>query len=291
MSDTPVIDEWELTETQAGQADDSIRAYLAEIGRYPLLSRTDEVRLARRAEAGHEPSKRRLAESNLRLVVVIARDFRGLGLDLLDLIQEGNLGLMTAVEKYDWRRETRFATYARWWIRQAIFDAVTNRSRLVRVPVRLAGTATRVTRTERELAQRLGRAPSNDEVARAADVTESVVVDVRRAQHAPLSLADPIGDDTLTLDDVLADEHGPDPAALLLQSSETEGLGRAVAALEGRSKLILELRYGLGESDPCTIEDIAGRVGLSRERVRRLERKALHELASSPELRSLREAA
>jgi RNA polymerase primary sigma factor len=285
--------DWDEPEEQGSEesSDDSLARYFQEVGRYPLLSRAEEVRLARAAASGDEAAKGRLVESNLRLVVTIARKYRGLGLDLLDLIQEGNLGLMKAAEKYDWQRDVKFATYASWWIRQAIFRAISTKSRLVRLPVRLAEAAAKVRRTERELAQRLGRTPSSDEVARAAAVAESVVADLRLAEQAPISLAEPVGDAEMSLTDVLGDETEETPAEAVAASDAESSLARAYKELGERSRRLLELRYGLDGEEPRTMEDIASEIGVSRERVRQLETKTLRDLAARPELQDLRTAA
>jgi RNA polymerase primary sigma factor len=286
--------DWDEPEERSseGSSDDSLALYFQEVGRYPLLSRAEEVRLARAAASGDEAAKRRLVESNLRLVVTIARKYRGLGLDLLDLIQEGNLGLMKAAEKYDWQRDVKFATYASWWIRQAIFRAISTKSRLVRIPTRLAEAAAKVRRTEQELAQRLGRKPSAAEVAGAAAVSERLVADLRRAEQAPVSLAELIGDaEEMSLADVLGDETEESPADALAASEEESSLASAYSGLGERSRRILELRYGLDGSEPRTMEDVASELGVSRERVRQLESKSLRELAMRPELQNLRAAA
>jgi RNA polymerase primary sigma factor len=252
--------------------DDTLARYLDDVRRHPLLSAGEELRLGRQSAAGDEAARRRLVECNLRLVVTIARRYRGMGLDLLDLIQEGNLGLIAAAERYDWTRDARFATYASWWIRRGICRALSTRSRLVRLPLRIAESATRVKRAERELAQRLGRQPSCAEVARAAGVDEATVEELRRAELVPLSLSEPGGDEELG---VAAERPGeaPDVAAALL-------------AIGPRPRRILELRYGLGGRQPRTLDEVAGELGISRQRVRTLETRTLLELAARPELRA-----
>lgn len=252
--------------------DDALARYLDDIRRHPLLSAGEELRLGRLSAAGDETARRRLVECNLRLVVTIARRYRGMGLDLLDLIQEGNLGLIAAADRYDWTRDARFATYASWGIRRAICRALSTRSRLVRLPLRIAESATRVKRAERELSQRLGRQPSSAEVARAAGVDEATVEELRRAELVPLSLSEPGGDEELGL----ASERPAD----------APDVASALSAIGPRPRRILELRYGLGGRPPRTLDEVAGALGISRQRVRTLETRTLLELAARPELRA-----
>src|SRR5215831_16650558 len=224
--------------------DDSLSQYLREVARHPLLSRSEELRLARLVVSGDENAKRRLVESNLRLVVVIARRYRNLGLDDLDLIQEGNLGLMTAAERYDYRRGVKFSTFASWWIRRGISTALSTKSRLIRLPVRLAAHAAKVDRAEQELTQRLGRTPTTAEVAHAAGTDEAPVERLRSARRTLVSLSDPIGgDDGATYADVIAGNEEQDPAFRIGESEEKENILEALAALGGRSRHVLELRY------------------------------------------------
>lgn len=288
------IEELEEAATESAEASapsDSLASYLQEVARYPLLSRAEEVRLARLVEAGDETAKRRLTESNLRLVVSIARRYRGLGLDPLDLVQEGNLGLISAVERYDWRRDVSFATYASWWIKQAICGALASKSRLIRLPYRLAEAATGVRRVERELTQRLGRRPSCREVAEEACVSEEIVADLRRAELAPVSLAEPLDDEGTSFEEVLSDDAAADPAGLLADGEDESTVAGALSSLSERERRIVELRYGLDGSEPRTLEDVARELGVSRQRVRTVEARSLKQLAARPELRSLREAA
>jgi RNA polymerase primary sigma factor len=292
MSVAALADRWEQEEAKPrSTADDSVALYLDEAGRYPLLSRAEEMRLTRLVAAGDQTAKRRLVESNLRLVVVIARRYRGLGLDLLDLIQEGNLGLIAAVERYDGRPDVKFATYASWWIRRGICRALSTRSRLVRLPSRLAESTSKVKKAERELAQELGRRPSSDEVARRAGVSADVVADLRRAELAPVSLSEPFGDDGTSLDDLLEDGASTDPSLSLAGVDETASVLAALSALGGRHRRIVELRYGLEGHEPRTLAETADELGISRERLRRLEIRILHLLAARPELQALRPAA
>jgi RNA polymerase primary sigma factor len=218
---------------------DSTR-YLHEIGRYPLLSRSEEVRLARLAASGDEAAKRRLVEANLRLVVAIARRYRGMGLDLLDLIQEGNVGLMAAVDRYDWRRGVKFATFASWWIRRDICRALSSKSRLIRLPLHVAQSA-----------------------------------ELRRAEPAPVSLSEPVADGEVGFGELLSDGGEGDPARAVGDGPDAMSV---VSRLGVRARRILELRYGLNGRRPQTLSQVAGELGVSRERVRQLERKTLLEL-------------
>ena len=224
-------------------SDDSVSQYFREVGRRPPLSRSEELRLARLVASGDENAKRRLIESNLRLVVVIARRYRDLGLDDLDLIQEGNLGLMTAAERYDHRRDVKFSAFASWWIRRGITTALSTKSRLIRLPVRLAAHAAKVGRAEQELTQRLGRTASSAEIARATGIKEALVERLRSARRTVVSLSDPVGEDEgVTYADVIADDEQHDPAFGIGKPEEERSVGEALAALGERSRRVLELR-------------------------------------------------
>jgi len=262
-------------------SDDSLSQYFREVGRHPLLSRSEELRLARLVESGDEDAKRRLIESNLRLVVVIARRYRDLGLDDLDLIQEGNLGLMRAVERYDHRRDVKFSAFASWWIRRGITTALSTKSRLIRLPVRLATQAAKVGRAEQELTQRLGRMASSAEIALATGTEEALVERLRSAPRTVVSLSDPIGeDDGATYVEVIAGGEQDDPAFGIGEAEEKESVGEALAALGERSRRVLELRYGTDGAEPRTLDEIADELGVSRDRARKLEAKALRELST-----------
>ena len=272
-------------------ARDSLGRYYDEIGRHRLLDRAEEVRLARRAAAGDDDARRRLVEWNLRLVVAIARRYRGLGLDLLDLIQEGNVGLLSAAERYDWRRDVKFSSYAAWWIRRAIMRALSTKSRLIRLPVRLTEHSARIDRAEAELAQELGRRPTCAEVARAAGVEEALVADLRASTKADVSLSEPVGEDeAAALGDLVADGE-LDPAARVEATDEQASVIDAFAVLGERPRQVLELRFGTGGGEPQTLDDVADELGLSRERVRRIEARALQQLSAHPDLAFARAAA
>src|SRR5262245_46381969 len=265
--------------------DDSLSLYFQKIGGHPLLSRSEELRLARLVESGDESAKRRLVESNLRLVVVIARRYRNLGLDDLDLFQEGNLGLITAVERYDYRRDVKFSTFASWWIRRGISTALSTKSRLIRLPARLAAHAAKVGRTEQELTRRLGRMASAAEVAHAAGIEEALVERLRSARRAVVSLSDPVGEDEdVTYADVIADDEQHDPAFGIGKAEEERSVGEALAALGERSRRVLELRYGTDGAEPRTLDEVADQLGVSRDRARKLEARALRELSTHPQL-------
>jgi RNA polymerase primary sigma factor len=265
--------------------------YLADIRRHPLLSRDEERRLARLGAAGDEHARHRLVRANLRLVVSIARRYQGQGLDLLDLVQEGNLGLMSAAERYDWRRDVRFATYATWPIRRHILSALATRSRLIRLPAGVGECATRVRRAEAELAQQLGRRASLADVAAAARVDEETVARLRRAALAPVSLSEPVAGGDAALEDLLDDGGAGDPAAGVCERDEAHRVRGALAALDARARRILELRFGIDGAGARTLAEIARELGVSATRVRTLEERTLRALATQPELRALRAAA
>ena len=224
-------------------------------------------------------------------MVSIARRYEGRGLELLDLIQEGNLGLMAAAERYDWRRDVKFATYATWPIRCEILRALSTRSRLIRLPSSLADCATRVRRAEAELAQRLGRRPALAEVAAAAGVDEETVAQLRRAALAPVSISEPVGDGEPALEALLGDGGAGDPAPGVCARDEAERVRSALAALDGRARRIVELRYGIGGERTRTLAEVADELGVSPQRARQLEARTLRALAAQPELRALRAAA
>jgi RNA polymerase primary sigma factor len=277
--------------TAHNTTEDSLGRYYEEIGRHPLLDRAEERQLARRAEAGDDAAKRRLVESNLRLVVAIARRYRGLGLDLLDLIQEGNVGLLGAIERYDWRQDVKFSSYAGWWIRRAITRALSTKSRLIRLPVRLAQHSAGIARAEAVLVQQLGRRPSSAEVAQAAGVDEELVADVRESTRTVVSLSEPVGEEEGSALGDLVGDADLDPAAHVEATDERGSVIDAFAVLGDRSRQVLELRFGTGGGEPRTLDDVAHEVGLSRERVRKIEAHALQQLSAHPDLALARAAA
>ena len=271
---------------------DALQLFLNEAGRWPLLTAEEEVELARRIERGDKEAKERMINSNLRLVVSIAKRYQGHGLSLLDLIQEGIIGLIRAVEKFDWRRGFKFSTYATWWIRQAVQRGVANKSRTIRIPVHIAEREQRMARAERELATSLGRAPTDEEIARRARLPLKQLSEVRQAARAVTSLDRPIGDENEgALGDLFASEQSP-PEEEIGVSLEQDVLRRAVAQLPERERAVLKLRYGLnGDRDPASLEAIGRELGITRERVRQIEANALERLAVNREVEALKHVA
>jgi len=269
---------------------DSLRLYLHSIGRVSLLTADGEVELAKRIERGDIDAKRQMVEANLRLVVSIAKGYVGRGLSFLDLIQEGSLGLIRAVEKFDYRRGYKFSTYATWWIRQAVTRAIADKSRTIRVPVHVNEKLARVRSTERGLVQNLGREPEPHEVAAELGMAVSEVRELMSIGAAPVSLEAPIGDDgNGRVADLVADEVAESPFERAIDSLQREGLGRALNMLGERERKVIELRYGLLGADPLTLEQIGRDFGITRERVRQIESNALRKLKRLPQAQSLRE--
>jgi RNA polymerase primary sigma factor len=271
---------------------DALQLFLNEAGRWPLLTAEEEVELAKRIERGDKEAKERMINSNLRLVVSIAKRYQGHGLSLLDLIQEGIIGLIRGVEKFDWRRGFKFSTYATWWIRQAVQRGVANKSRTIRIPVHIAEREQRMARAERELATSLGRAPTDEEIAKRARLPLKQLREVRQAARAVTSLDRPIGDENEgALGDLFASEQSP-PEEEIGVSLEQDVLRRAVAQLPERERAVLKLRYGLnGDRDPASLEAIGRELGITRERVRQIESSALEHLAVNREVEALKDVA
>jgi RNA polymerase primary sigma factor len=271
---------------------DSLQLLLREAGRYPLLRPSEEIELAKRIEKGDLAAKDRMINSNLRLVVANARRYQGQGLALGDLIQEGMLGLIRAVEKFDWRKGFRFSTYATLWIRQAIQRGLENTSRTIRLPVHVAQRSRKVGRIERELTTKLGHEPSDEEIAHAADLPLADVIEIRKADRAVVSLDKPVGDEGDTkLGDLFAGEQA-EPSEELLVSFAEKAVRRAVETLPDREREIVKLRYGMdGDPDPKSLEEIGRKLGLTRERVRQIEAQALGRLAERREIEGLSETA
>jgi RNA polymerase primary sigma factor len=270
---------------------DALQLFLNEAGRWPLLTKEEEVELAKRIERGDHEAKERMINSNLRLVVSIAKRYQGHGLSLLDLIQEGIIGLIRAVEKFDWRRGFKFSTYATWWIRQAVQRGVANKSRTIRIPVHIADREQRIARAERALAPKLGRQPTEEEVAKQAKLPLKQVREVRQAARAITSLDRPLGDEADTsLGELVASEQAP-PEEELSVSLEHDVLRRAVAQLPDREREVVKRRYGLnGDRDPASLEAIGRELGMTRERVRQIEAQALEQLAVNREIEALKVA-
>jgi RNA polymerase primary sigma factor len=271
---------------------DALQLFLNEAGRWPLLTAQEEVELAKRIERGDKEAKDRMINSNLRLVVSIAKRYQGHGLSLLDLIQEGIIGLIRAVEKFDWRRGFKFSTYATWWIRQAVQRGVANKSRTIRIPVHIAEREQRIGRAERELAPKLGRHPTEEEVAKHAKLPLKQVREVRAAARAVTSLDRPIGEENdSALGDLFAADQPP-PEEELDVSFEQDVLHRALSDLSDRDQEVLKLRYGLnGDRDPASLESIGRQLGITRERVRQIEANALEQLAVHREIEALKDVA
>jgi len=270
---------------------DALQLFLNEAGRWPLLTKEEEIELAKLIERGDEEAKERMINSNLRLVVSIAKRYQGHGLSLLDLIQEGIIGLMRAVEKFDWRRGFKFSTYATWWIRQAVQRGVANKSRTIRLPVHIADREQKMARAERVLAPQLGRQPTEEEIAKHAKLPLKQVREVRQAARAITSLDKPLGTDSEgRLGDLFASE-GSEPEEELTVSLEEDVLHRAVAQLPEREREVVKRRYGLnGDRDPASLEAIGRELGLTRERVRQIEASALEQLAVNREIEALKVA-
>jgi RNA polymerase primary sigma factor len=270
---------------------DALQLFLNEMGKYKLLTAEEEVELAKRIERGDNEAKDLMINSNLRLVVSIAKRYQGHGLSLLDLIQEGIIGLIRAVEKFDWRKGFKFSTYATWWIRQAVQRGVANKARDIRIPVHIVDRERKIARAERELHAKLGRAPEEEEIAKAAKLPLKQVREVRQVARAVTSLDKPVGDAGDTAMGDLVPGTDPTPEETLHVSLDEETLHRAVASLPDREQEVLRLRYGLdGREDPKSLEEIGRHLGLTRERVRQLEAIALERLAVNREIEALRAA-
>ena len=267
---------------------DALQLFMNEVGRYPLLTKEQEVELAKRVERGDLEAKEQMINSNLRLVISIAKRYQGHGLSLLDLVQEGIIGLIRAVEKFDWRKGFKFSTYATWWIRQAVQRGVANKSREIRVPVHIVEREQRMSRAERDLAPKLGRMPTDEEVAEAARITVDQVVEVRAVARAVTSLDKPIAEESgTTFKELVAGEEDEVDEAVTINLAQ-EALHDALDELPDRERKVLKLRYGLnGERDPASLEEIGRQLGLTRERVRQIEANALERLAVRREIAAL----
>jgi RNA polymerase primary sigma factor len=274
---------------QAESTTDALQLFLREAGRHPLLTAAQEVELAKRIERGDLAAKQQMIQSNLRLVVSIAKNYRNQGLPFLDLIQEGTLGLIRAVEKFDWRRGFKFSTYATWWIRQAVARALADKARTIRMPVHIVERLQKMNRAERYLWTQLGREPTLDEIADEAAISLQQALEVRAAARASTSLDAPVGDteDAVLGDFVAGDEPLPEETVELHLRSQA--LQYALRSLPERERVVVELRYGLGGNDPKTLEEIGRRLGLTRERVRQIELDSLRRLATVREMQAVQE--
>lgn len=283
-------EESENSFTERGNAEDPVRMYLKEIGRIPLLSSEEEIELAKRMEEGDEEAKKKLSEANLRLTVSIAKRYSGRGMQFLDLIQEGNLGLIKAVEKFDYRKGYKFSTYATWWIRQSITRAIADQARTIRIPVHMVETMNRVNRTSRRLLQEYGREPTSEEIAEAMNLPVERVLEISKISQEPVSLETPIGEEEDShLGDFIQDEHIPVPADEAAHTLLREQLEKVMDTLSEREQKVLALRFGLEDGKPHTLEEVGREFQVTRERIRQIEAKALRKLRHPTRSRKLRD--
>ncbi len=270
---------------------DSLRLYLRAIGKVSLLTAEQEVMLARRIERGDMLAKQHMIEANLRLVVSIAKSYLGRGLTFLDLIQEGSMGLIRAVEKFDYRRGYKFSTYATWWIRQAVTRAIADKGRTIRIPVHMVEKLNKVVHVERQLVQQLGREPTPAEIARELETTVREVRDVLRMAQQPISLEKPIGEEEESeLGDFVEDQTAESPFEQAAEHLRRENLRRALAALPEREREVIEMRFGLTGERPYTLEEVGRAFNVTRERIRQIENHTLKKLEALPEAQRLRDA-
>jgi RNA polymerase primary sigma factor len=269
---------------------DSLRLFLREIGKVPLLTADQEVYLAKRIERGDMLAKTQMIEANLRLVVSIAKGYLGRGLSFLDLIQEGSLGLIRAVEKFDYRKGYKFSTYATWWIRQAVTRAIADKARTIRIPVHMVEKLNKVVHVERQLVQRLGREPRPDEIAVELEITVAEVRDILRMSQLPVSLEKPIGEEEESeLGDLVQDEQAESPFDSASLNLRREDIERALGSLPVRERKVIELRFGLNGQQPRTLEEVGRAFGVTRERIRQIENNTLKKLESLPEAQGLKD--
>jgi RNA polymerase primary sigma factor len=283
-------EEQEVVDSYEGKTNDPVRMYLKEIGRVPLLKQKDEVDLAIKIEQGDNEAKRKLCEANLRLVVSIAKRYVGRGMSLLDLIQEGNLGLIKAVEKFDYTKGHKFSTYATWWIRQAITRAIADQARTIRIPVHMIETINKLNRVQMELVQDLGREPTPDEIGKVMDLSVEKVREILKISQEPVSLEKPVGDeDDSSIVDFVEDENSISPYHSLDNQDLRSQLEESLSTLSEREEGILRLRFGLDDGVPKTLEEIGEVFEVTRERIRQIEAKALKKLAHPTRNKKLRE--
>ncbi len=269
---------------------DSLRLYLREIGKVPLLTADQEVALAKRIERGDMAAKKHMIEANLRLVVSIAKGYLGRGLSFLDLIQEGSLGLIRAVEKFDYRKGYKFSTYATWWIRQAVTRAIADKARTIRIPVHMVEKLNKVVHIERQLVQRLGREPRPEEIADELEMSCEEVREILRMAQLPVSLEKPIGEEEESaLGDFVPDEMAESPFDTASTSLRREDIELALSSLPERERKVIELRFGLSGEQPATLEEVGRAFGVTRERIRQIENNTLKKLESLPEAQALRD--
>jgi RNA polymerase primary sigma factor len=269
---------------------DSLRLYLRSIGKVPLLTADEEVYLAKRIERGDMSAKTQMIEANLRLVVSIAKSYLGRGLTFLDLIQEGSLGLIRAVEKFDYRKGFKFSTYATWWIRQAVTRAIADKARTIRIPVHMVEKLNKVVHIERQLVQRLGREPMPEEIAEELEISPEEVREIQRMSQLPISLEKPIGEDEESeLGDFVEDESAESPYDTATLSLRRGDIDRALDSLPARERKVIEMRFGLSGAQPCTLEEVGRAFGVTRERIRQIENNTLKKLESLPEAQGLKD--
>ena len=292
MSDEDDIDveKIDLSVPDGISIEDPVRMYLKEIGKVPLLSADEEVELAKRMAEGDEEAKKRLAEANLRLVVSIAKRYVGRGMLFLDLIQEGNLGLIKAVEKFDYHKGFKFSTYATWWIRQAITRAIADQARTIRIPVHMVETINKLIRVSRQLLQELGREPTPEEIAAELDMPVERVREILKISQEPVSLETPIGEEEDShLGDFIQDDNVPVPAEAAAQTLLKEQLDEVLDTLTEREQKVLRLRFGMNDGRARTLEEVGKEFDVTRERIRQIEAKALRKLRHPSRSRKLRD--
>ncbi|KKR23883.1 MAG: RNA polymerase sigma factor [Candidatus Daviesbacteria bacterium GW2011_GWB1_39_5] len=278
-----------LSTLEAGSVTDPVRQYLRDIGKIPLLTAADEIELAKKAEKNVKAARDKLISANLRLVVSIAKKYVGRGMSLLDLIEEGNIGLMRAVDKYDWRRGYKFSTYATWWIRQAITRAIADQARTIRIPVHMVETINRFNRTQRKLMQELGREPTPEEVAKALGIAETKAREIIKVSQEPTSLETPVGDEEDShLGDFIADQ-GLQPDEQATRELLKIHLDEVLDSLSPREKRVLQLRFGLEDGKQRTLEEVGKEFGVTRERIRQIEAKAIRKLKHPTRAKKLRD--
>ena len=290
LNNTPE-EEIDISVPEGISIDDPVRMYLKEIGKVPLLSAEEEIELAKRMEQGDVAAKKRLSEANLRLVVSIAKRYVGRGMLFLDLIQEGNMGLIKAVEKFDYRKGYKFSTYATWWIRQAITRAIADQARTIRIPVHMVETINKLIRVSRQLLQQYGREPQPEEIAAEMGISEDKVREIMKIAQEPVSLETPIGEEEDShLGDFIPDDDAPAPAEAAARTLMKEQLLNALKTLTPREEMVLKLRFGMEDGRQRTLEEVGREFKVTRERIRQIEAKALRKLRHPSRSRKLKES-